>query len=302
MELKLDKPGAARTALGLLLVGALALVGFLDYLTGPWLSFALLYVAPVLAAAWWLGRAQALAAGATAGVAWFVAEAWNHRGEPTRDLLWNSGSRLVMLIAMGLMVVRIRADRARLQAANRRLADLLDGAERLARTDPLTGLPNRRAFLERLTDELARSKRSGGAICVAYLDIDNFKRLNDRDGHADGDQFLKDVGHAIRDTVRSTDVAARLGGDEFAVLLIDSKPGTTEQLAHRLLQRLRTLGDRHPGLGLGASIGMALFDKPPERAEEILQRADAAMYQAKSAGKHRFALWTPEAVTPVLQE
>jgi diguanylate cyclase len=109
------------------------------------------------------------------------------------------------------------------------------------------------------------------------------------------------VAHAIRGTVRSGDISARLGGDEFAVLLIATKPGTAEPLAQRLLQRIRALGDRHPGLDLGVSIGMALFDAPPERAEEVLQRADAAMYQAKSAGKHRFSLWTPEAMKPVLQ-
>ncbi len=295
----LDK--RARTALALLLVAALALVGWLDYLTGPWLSFALLYVAPVLAAAWWLGRAPTVTAGLTASVAWFFAEAWNRRSEPTRDLLWNGGSRLVMLIAMGLMVVRIRADRERLYAANAQLAGLLDSAQRLARTDPLTGLPNRRAFLERLTDELARSKRSGGPLCVAYLDVDNFKRLNDRKGHAEGDEFLTGVAQAIRDTVRSSDVAARLGGDEFAVLFIDAKPGTTEALAQRLLQRIRGMGDRYPDLDLGVSIGMAHFDASPADAEEILQRADAAMYQAKSAGKHRFSLWAADARKPVLQ-
>ena len=291
----------ARTALGLLAVAALALVGWLDYLTGPWLSFALLYVAPVLAAAWWLGRAPALAAGVTASVGWYLAEELNRRAEPRIDLLWNSGSRLVMLIAMGLMVVRIRADRERLQAANAKLAELLDGARLQARTDSLTGLPNRREFLERLTEELARSKRSGDAICVAYLDIDNFKRLNDQEGHAAGDEFLEQVARAIRETVRASDVAARLGGDEFAVLFLDAKEGTTELLAQRLLQRIRALGARHPALDLGVSIGMALFDVTPERAEEVLQRADAAMYQAKSAGKHRFSLWTRAASKPVLQ-
>ncbi len=299
--MKIDGSGAVRTALGLSLVVALALVGWLDYATGPWLSFELLYLAPVMAAAWWLGRAPALTAGLTAGLTWLVAEAWGHRGEPMRALLWNGSSRLAMLLAIGLMGSRIRADRARLQAANQRLADLLDGAERLARTDPLTGLPNRRAFLERLADELARSKRSGGSICLAYLDLDNFKRLNDRNGHAEGDEFLQQAALAIRDTVRSTDVSARLGGDEFAVLFVEAKPGTTEVLAQRLLHRIRALGDRYPGLDLGVSIGMALFDAPPEKAEDILRRADAAMYQAKSAGKHRFSLWTGDRTEPVLQ-
>src|SRR5438046_4764745 len=199
-----------------MIVAILAMVGLLDYVTGPWLSFALFYVIPVLAAAWWLGRGPALLAGLTAGVAWFEAEAWGHRGEPTRDLMWNSMSRLVMLIAMAAMVVRIREDRKRLKDVNARLAELLTGAEKLARTDPLTGLPNRRAFLERLGDELARARRSHSPVCIAYLDVDNFKNLSDKRGHFEGDEFLKLIAAAIRDTVRTTDVAARLGGDEFA--------------------------------------------------------------------------------------
>src|SRR5438309_6361591 len=99
-----------RAALAVVCVIAVALVGLLDYVTGPWVSFAVFYVLPVLAAAWWLGRGPALLAGMTAGIAWFEAEAWGHRGEPTRDLMWNSLTRLLMLVAMAAMVVRIRDD------------------------------------------------------------------------------------------------------------------------------------------------------------------------------------------------
>jgi diguanylate cyclase (GGDEF)-like protein len=296
-----DKPGVFRTLGALIVVGALALVGLLDYVTGPWLSFALLYVTPVLAAAWWLGRGPALLAGFTAGIAWFEAEAWGHRGEPTRDLMWNSMSRLVMLVAMAGMVVRIRDDRRRLKEVNERLAQLLSGAEKLARTDPLTGMPNRRAFLERVGDELARARRNAGPVCIAYLDVDNFKTLNDQRGHAEGDEFLRRIAQAIKDTVRVNDVSARLGGDEFAVLFTDAKRIAVEPLAHRLLARVQALGERYPGLDLGASVGMAWFEAPPEKAEHLLQRADGAMYSAKSAGKHRFALWTGDADKPVLQ-
>jgi diguanylate cyclase (GGDEF)-like protein len=294
-------PGILRTALVLLVVLMLATVGLLDYVTGPWLSFALLYVTPVLAAAWWLGRTPAILAGIVAGLAWFQAEAWGHRGEPDRVLLWNSLSRLVMLVVMAGMVVRIREDRNRLKDVNAKLADLLSGAEKLARTDPLTGLPNRRAFTERLADELTRAKRSGGPVCIAYLDVDNFKTLNDREGHPEGDEFLRRIAQAIKDTVRATDVAARLGGDEFAVLFADAKRIAVEALAQRLLARVRALGDRYPGLDLGASVGMAWFAEPPAAADILLQRADAAMYRAKEAGKHRFALWAGDSEVPIVQ-
>ena len=138
-------------------------------------------------------------------------------------------------------------------------------------------------------------------MLIAYLDVDNFKNLNDERGHPEGDEFLKHISHAIKDTVRASDVAARLGGDEFAVLFADAKRIAVEPLAHRLLARVRALGDRYPGLDLGASVGMAWFEHAPEEPELLLQRADGAMYEAKTAGKHRFALWSGEAEKPVLQ-
>ncbi|HTO98235.1 MAG TPA: diguanylate cyclase [Myxococcales bacterium] len=303
MQPRYDKPGILRTTFAVLAVLAIGVVGLLDYVTGPWLSFALFYVLPVLGAAFWLGRGPALLASLAAGVVWFEAEAWGHRGEPTRTLMWNSMSRLLMLVGMAAMLVRIREDRRRLQVMNARLSDLLQGAEKLARTDPLTALPNRRAFIERLSAEMAHARRGGTPVCIAYIDIDNFKRINDERGHVEGDEFLKHMSQAIRDTVRESDFAARLGGDEFAVLFTDAKRSAVEPLAHRLLARSRALGDRYPGLEVGASVGMAWFESAPEDPEVLLERADGAMYEAKkAAGKHRFALWDGEGARPVLQE
>jgi diguanylate cyclase (GGDEF)-like protein len=296
VEPRADKPGLVRTAAALLVVAAISAVGFLDYVTGPWVSFALLYVVPVLAAAWFLGRGPALLAGLTAGIAWFEAEALNRRGVESRaDLLWNSSTRLLMLIAMAWMVVRIRDDRRRLREVNSRLGELLTASEQLARTDPLTSLPNRRAFFERMGDELARAKRSGQPIVVAYLDIDNFKVLNDRRGHGEGDEFLRRVAATIRDTIRQSDVAARIGGDVFAVLFVEAKRDSFEALAQRLLARVRALGEAYPSMDVGASIGMAWFEKPPDSPEALLQRADRAMYEAKRMGKHRFVLSAADA-------
>ncbi len=301
MQPRYDKPGVLRTTFATLAVAVIALVGLLDYVTGPWLSFSIFYVLPVLGAAWWLGRGPALLASLAAGIVWFEAEAWGHRGEPNRTLLWNSMSRLLMLVAMAAMVVRIREDRRRLQLVNARLSDLLHGAEKLARTDPLTALPNRRAFIERLSAELSHARRAQEPVCIAYIDIDNFKRINDEKGHVEGDDFLRKMAHAIRETIRESDVAARLGGDEFAVLFTDAKRSAVEPLAHRLLARTRALGDRYPGLEIGASVGMAWFEAAPESPELLLERADGAMYEAKAAGKHRFALWATNSERPVLQ-
>ncbi len=290
-----------RTVLAVVCVIAIAVVGLLDYVTGPWMSFALFYVAPVLAAAWWLGRGPALAAGMAAGIFWFVAEAWGHRGEPTRVLLWNSSSRLLMLLAMGAMTARIRGDQQRLRGANRRLAELLGDAERLARTDALTGLANARAFTERLRQEVARAQRDGTPLCLGYVDVDNLKSINDAQGHAAGDELLREVARAIRQSVRTSDVAARLGGDEFAILFVGMRQDAAEAAARRLLERMKQLDDLHPGLHLGASIGVAMSGAPPETAEQMIRAADAAMYEAKQRGKGRVVLWEgppPDAAVP----
>ncbi len=291
---RLDKRRAIRTGLGFLIVLLLGAVGWLDFRTGPWLSLGLLYVTPVMAAAWWLGRGPALAAALAASSFWFMAEAGTSHGEPMFDLAWNGSSRLVMLLAMGAMLVRIRRDRLALQRANFQLERLLGQEEQLARTDALTGLANRRAFLERLGDELARTRRTRGALCLGYLDVDNFKSLNDQHGHGIGDEFLKLVAQAIRDTVRASDVPARLGGDEFAVLFVDAHRDAMELMAERLVASVKVLAAKHPELQLGASVGMAYFPTVPDLPEELLRRADAAMYAAKSQGKGRFALWTPD--------
>src|SRR5439155_9269374 len=139
---------------------------------------------------WWLGRGPGLVAALTASVCWFAAETWGHRGESLHVLVRNSGSRLVMLLAIAAMTARIRGDQQRLRGINRRLAELLGDAERLARTDALTGLANARAFTERLRQELARAQRDGTPLCLGYVDVDNLKGINDAHGHAAGDEPL----------------------------------------------------------------------------------------------------------------
>lgn len=142
-----------------------------------------------------------------------------------------------------------------------------------AREDPLTGLANRRAFDERLEEELERSQRAGTTLSVIMSDLDGFKTLNDRGGHAVGDQLLRELAAAWRRQIRGGgDVLARLGGDEFAVL----SPGADALGVHRLTKRL---GEALPG-GVSASFGVASWDGK-EKGSDLLRRADQAMYQSK---------------------
>jgi diguanylate cyclase (GGDEF)-like protein len=156
---------------------------------------------------------------------------------------------------------------------------LLEQLRDLARTDPLTGLANRRLWDERLGIELARAERSGSPLCVAAIDLDRFKPYNDRFGHAAGDTLLRDATAAWRRVLRGADLLSRLGGDEFAVLLPDCDLGCARAIVERL-QGVTPGGAE----GVGSSAGLVEW-RAGEDAEAVVARADAALYAAKDAGR-----------------
>lgn len=141
-------------------------------------------------------------------------------------------------------------------------------------TDELTGLPNRRAWHERLDHALVRSRRNGQPLSVLLLDLDNFKQVNDAQGHAAGDRVLKEISAAWLSVLRETDLLGRVGGDEFAVILED----TDEAAALRVISRLDAVSNGHSR----ASTGLAVWDRT-EPADALLARADAVMYEKKGA-------------------
>lgn len=182
----------------------------------------------------------------------------------------------------------------------RAVASLLDVAverhklradlEHLATHDPLTGLPNRTLFLDRLEQAKARTRRDGGGYAVLLVDLDGFKQINDTHGHHVGDHMLRELGRRLRQTVREADTVARFGGDEFIVLVGDaSEPAAAEQAARRVrdaLTRPIDVGDM--GLTVAASIGISIGDATTD-ADDLLRQADAAMYRAKADHRHDVA-------------
>ncbi|HEX7471481.1 MAG TPA: GGDEF domain-containing protein, partial [Candidatus Limnocylindrales bacterium] len=160
-------------------------------------------------------------------------------------------------------------------------------AEARASTDALTGLPNRRYFDE-FCGLLARRRRADDALGVLMIDIDHFKRVNDRLGHAIGDQVLRAVASAVARAVRDDDVPARFGGEEFAVLLRDpTLPGALE-IAERVRAAVGALDLRSFGVaGVSVSIGVAVSHVADEPIDSIIEDADHALYAAKNAGRDR---------------
>jgi diguanylate cyclase (GGDEF)-like protein/PAS domain S-box-containing protein len=168
-------------------------------------------------------------------------------------------------------------------------------AER-AFVDPLTRLPNRVRFLERLETELAQSRRYGRRLAVVHIDVDGFKFVNDNWGHGVGDRLLQSLALRLTRGVREVDTIARIGGDEFLILVPDFKQsGDMSRLAQKLvtlMSRPVELDDRT--LQVTASVGVATFPDDGQNADELLRNADTAMYRAKDSGGNSFELCTPE--------
>jgi diguanylate cyclase (GGDEF)-like protein/PAS domain S-box-containing protein len=170
--------------------------------------------------------------------------------------------------------------------------------ERLSQYDVLTGLPNRALLSERLDWHLKQARRSRWFLCVAFLDLDGFKAINDRFGHGAGDQLLKVVSQRLLSTVRESDTVARLGGDEFAIAFTEL--ATRNQilpLIERLLATIQepVLHDGH-ALTVSSSIGLSfLAQDPAVDGDQLLRQADKAMYEAKLSGKNRFAVFDSDA-------
>ena len=170
-----------------------------------------------------------------------------------------------------------------------RAAQLQEETRRLAITDPLTGLFNRRHFVRELDEHLRRVRRYGGSLAVVALDLDGLKPLNDRHGHAAGDRALVAVATAMRDWVRETDFVARIGGDEFAALLLQVEGGEAEPVVDRLRRTVESLSLRLPASDdrLTISAGVALAPRDGSDSQTLMLRADAALYAAKRAGRNR---------------
>ncbi len=159
--------------------------------------------------------------------------------------------------------------------------------------DSLTGLANRALFSDRLEHALSRTRRSRHRLAVLFLDLDDFKTINDSLGHSEGDQLLIAVAERLRDAIRVGDTIARMGGDEFAVLVEDAANGSPMEVAERLMATLQTPFQRGgKELFVHASAGVAV-STPKETPEELLRNADASMYMAKSHGKNRIELFEP---------
>ena len=272
MKQKLDKwlkrqPNWQLCCLSVLLT---LVIGVIDFAVRVDLSISIFYLVPVALAAWYINRSAGMLIAVLCSLVWL----WADVAPKHHDLLfipiWNSGIRLGFSMVVSYLISLQQ------QAYQREL--------HLAQRDGLTGIHNRRAFIEILQLEMERSRRYGSPFTLAYLDIDYFKGVNDQLGHAEGDRLLKAVARRLQSTVRTSDTIGRLGGDEFAILLPHIGSTQAYQSLTRIHAQLKlTVSSRWP---IGFSIGAATFLKSPNSVDEAITRADEIMYKIKRTGKN----------------
>ena len=172
-------------------------------------------------------------------------------------------------------------------------SEMLLRAQHQANHDVLTGLANQSLFKEILDQRLTLCQRNETCLSVLYIDLDNFKKVNDEHGHATGDKLLQEVAERFKADIRASDIAARIGGDEFAIVLIDTQASEATQVAAKLINSLSVpyqIGNLI--VEISASIGVAGFPESGTTSKALLHRADVAMYEAKEMGKGRVIVAT----------
>ena len=264
------------------IITSIALVGMLgvvDYLTGNEVSFSLFYLIPISLTAWYVNPGLGLSISLLSAAAWLVAdlsvgESYSH----PIIYFWNTLIRLGFFFIVTYLMSELHKTQKAVQT--------------LARTDHITGAINSRYFHELLGIELSRSNRYKRPFTLVYLDLDNFKQVNDRFGHTEGDQLIAFIADELKRPLRNTDVVSRLGGDEFAILFPEAGQQEAEAIISKIYSHLiEQLRQKYPFVTFSA--GAVTYIATPISTEEAIKIADELMYSVKNSTKNgvRYSLY-----------
>jgi diguanylate cyclase (GGDEF)-like protein len=255
------------------LLGAILLagIGLLDVLTGYEIAFSLFYLLPIAGVAWFVGKAMGIVFSVVGAALWLLADAAaGHVYSHVAMIYWNSVIRFGFFLIVSLLLAAFHRSFLR--------------ERELSRTDSLTGAANGRHFTETMRAETERARRYGRPFTLVYLDVDDFKKVNDSRGHGAGDTVLRAVAVTIREHLRATDTVSRLGGDEFALLL----PETDQEAARSVVTKMRSeLLERlsREGWAVTFSIGALTCVGTAQGPDALITAADELMYRVKRRGK-----------------
>ena len=252
-------------------LAAASVVAVVDFLTGDNLPLVVCYLPSFLMMCWVAPPMWAYNMAAICSGLWMVDDLLVlERSHINPENIWIGSIHFIFFSVIAGMVFRLRAAHER---------------ERLyARTDALTELANSKAFHGVAAQELARCKRTGGQLAVAFIDCDNFKTVNDTLGHQTGDDLLKAIADTMKTHIRSMDTAARMGGDEFALLLPDATVEEAELVVNRLREKLLERMQQG-GWPVTFSIGVAIYQTLPNTIDDMIHAADVLMYEVKQNTK-----------------
>ncbi|MFY9221941.1 MAG: GGDEF domain-containing protein [Blastocatellia bacterium] len=249
----------------------ITVVGFIDYITGFEISFSIFYLIPVAFASWHTNSKVGIVISVVCALTWFQFDTVpEHIYSNASIPVWNALVRLVFFLVVVGYVSKYKIN--------------IELHKRLSNLDYLTGIANKRSFYEFLHREINRCRKNSQPLTIAYIDCDNFKKVNDTLGHNIGDELLKVVSSTTQNYLRITDMVARLGGDEFVIVL----PETNQQHAMQILTRVKeALLDKMTSHSwpVTFSIGAITFTQMLS-ADEMIKEADNLMYSAKQAGKN----------------
>ena len=216
------------------------------------------------------------------------------------SVLWGL---VIGLTVIGLLLLVIALFRELVRRRTRELEEKKAHYDHLAHHDPLTGLPNRLLFFDRLEHSILQCQRQHCGLALLFLDLDQFKQINDSFGHAVGDQVLKEVARRLRDTVRRSDTVARIGGDEFAVIMegLREPADVVTGIQHLFEAFGKPLEIPNHQFTITLSIGVSLFPQDGKDAQTLLRNADTAMFKAKAAGRNTYQLYDQAMTTETLE-
>ena len=248
-------------------------IGYIRYLTGPELALSIFYVFPIFLVTWNIGFWSGLIISFTSATSWLIADVMMpHTFSSVSIPYINETFRLTVFIIITYTVNQLR--------------NTLKNHKELSERDPLTFLSNRRTFYNISDMELKKAQRYHTPISFLYIDLDNFKDVNDHLGHEIGDILLQSVAAALKNSIRSIDNIARLGGDEFGIMLSETDAESAKLVTQKIEIILHKLmSDNH--WPVTVSIGVVTFKCLPKSVDEMIKEADAQMYMAKKLGKNR---------------
>ena len=248
------------------------LVGILNHMAGPEISSTIFYLIPIILVTWFTRRSIGFIFSILSALTWLITDLTSGTTHFNSDIpYWNGVARLGSFFILTFVLSTLK--------------NTLRQEKEFSRIDFLTGIRNRRYFIELVNMEINRARRYDHPFTVVCIDLDNFKTVNDCFGHSTGDILLRLIARTLQQNIRSTDTVARLGGDEFAILL----PETGRNVAEVILQKVQKINleiMRRHGWPVTFSIGVATFTSPPSTVDETLRISDQLMYSAKNNGKN----------------